>query len=220
MVNASSSGGLEDKSPDVVPIPTVNQPEEDASVADRMKRLEAQYDETGMRRSVEAVIIVHEFGVPCILTLQVAADFFKLPGGYIDPSETDAQGLDRLLSEQLGTGAPTRRKPDGSEWGIRQCLGMWYRPNFDGFFYPYVPAHITKPKERKKVFLVTPRENQVIGVPINMKLLGVPLHEYYDNTQRYGPQLSALPHMLSRFTFAPQYYRGMDEGAPADPAAA
>ena len=31
-----------------------------------------------------------------------------------------------------------------------------------------------------------------------MKLLAVPLFELYDNTQRYGPQLSALPHYLSR----------------------
>ena len=32
-----------------------------------------------------------------------------------------------------------------------------------------------------------------------MKLLAVPLFELYDNTQRYGPQLSAIPHYLSRF---------------------
>ena len=32
-----------------------------------------------------------------------------------------------------------------------------------------------------------------------MKLLAVPLFELYDNSARYGPQLSALPHYLSRF---------------------
>lgn len=32
-----------------------------------------------------------------------------------------------------------------------------------------------------------------------MKLLAVPLFELYDNTQRYGPQLSAIPHYLSRY---------------------
>lgn len=36
-------------------------------------------------------------------------------------------------------------------------------------------------------------------MPKNMKLLAVPLFELYDNTQRYGPQLSAIPHYLSRF---------------------
>lgn len=34
-----------------------------------------------------------------------------------------------------------------------------------------------------------------------MKLLAVPLFELYDNSQRYGPQLSAIPHLLSRYNF-------------------
>ena len=34
-----------------------------------------------------------------------------------------------------------------------------------------------------------------------MKLLAVPLFELYDNTARYGPQLSAIPHLLSRYKF-------------------
>ena len=34
-----------------------------------------------------------------------------------------------------------------------------------------------------------------------MKLLAVPLFELYDNTARYGPQLSAIPHYLSRYNF-------------------
>jgi len=34
-----------------------------------------------------------------------------------------------------------------------------------------------------------------------MKLLAVPLFELYDNSARYGPQLAALPHLLSRFIF-------------------
>lgn len=34
-----------------------------------------------------------------------------------------------------------------------------------------------------------------------MKLLAVPLFELYDNSIRYGPQLSAIPHYLSRYNF-------------------
>ena len=34
-----------------------------------------------------------------------------------------------------------------------------------------------------------------------MKLLAVPLFELYDNAARYGPQLAALPHLLSRLHF-------------------
>jgi cleavage and polyadenylation specificity factor subunit 5 len=34
-----------------------------------------------------------------------------------------------------------------------------------------------------------------------MKLLAIPLFELYDNAARYGPQLSAIPHLLSRYNF-------------------
>lgn len=42
---------------------------------------------------------------------------------------------------------------------------------------------------------------EVLSVPKNMKLLAVPLFELYDNSVRYGPQLSAIPHLLSRYNF-------------------
>jgi len=63
---------------------------------------------------------------------------------------------------------------------------------------------------------------EVLAVPKNMKLLAIPLFELYDNAARcvflddthvfsrrhlcifmirYGPQLSAIPHLLSRYNF-------------------
>ena len=64
---------------------------------------------------------------------------------------------------------------------------------------------------------------EVLSVPKNMKLLAVPLFELYDNTARYGPQLSAIPHLLSRYNF--EYVDedgnvvaqtpGMDPGPPS-----
>jgi cleavage and polyadenylation specificity factor subunit 5 len=61
--------------------------------------------------------------------------------------------------------------PAEGDWEIGDCLAQWWRPNFetfmvtralphacaaaaDGAQYPFVPAHITKPKECKKLFLV------------------------------------------------------------------
>ena len=35
-------------------------------------------------------------------------------------------------------------------------------------------------------------------VPKNLKLLAVPLFELYDNMNRYGPIISAIPHLLGR----------------------
>jgi cleavage and polyadenylation specificity factor subunit 5 len=70
--------------------------------------------------------------------------------------------------------------------------------------YPYMPAHIMKPKEQKKIFLVHLPEKRTFAVPKNMKLLAVPLFELYDNKERYGPIISCIPQMLSRFDFVYQ----------------
>ena len=67
--------------------------------------------------------------------------------------------------------------------------------------YPFLPGHVTRPKECKKLYLINLPRKKVLSVPKNMKLLAVPLFELYDNTARYGPQLSAIPHLLSRYRF-------------------
>lgn len=97
--------------------------------------------------------------------------------------------------------------------------------------YPFLPGHVTRPKECKKLYFIQlPKKSapsplllhfplilglfwvcvivanmeswlEVLSVPKNMKLLAVPLFELYDNTGRYGPQLSAIPHLLSRYNF-------------------
>ena len=90
-------------------------------------------------------------------------------------------------------------RPGDDEWEIADTLAQWYRPHFETNMYPYLPPHITRPKECKKLYLIQLPENRTLSVPKNMKLLAVPLFELYDNSARYGPQLSALPHYLSRF---------------------
>lgn len=44
------------------------------------------------------------------------------------------------------------------DWLIEDAVGNWWRPNFEPPQYPYVPPHITKPKEHKKLFLVQLQE--------------------------------------------------------------
>ncbi|TPX53878.1 hypothetical protein SeMB42_g00583 [Synchytrium endobioticum] len=152
------------------------QMEEDPSVAARLARLQAEYGVQGMRRSVEAVLVVHDHGHPHILMMQIANTFFKLP-------------------------AAPGTIPQDSDWEIGELLTVWWRPNFETFMYPYIPPHITQPKEMKKVYMVKMPPTKLLSVPKNMKLLAVPLFELYDNSARYGPQLAALPHLLARFHF-------------------
>ncbi|KAH9475181.1 Cleavage and polyadenylation specificity factor subunit 5 [Psilocybe cubensis] len=191
------------------------QPEEDPSVSARLQRLQNNYEDFGMRRTVEGILVVHDHGHPHILMLQIANAFFKLPGDYLKPGEDEIEGLKRRLDERL---APppgvqfdnipnVKTENNGSnDWEIGDCLAQWWRPNFETFMYPFIPAHITKPKECKKLFVVQMPERKVLAVPKNMKLLAIPLFELYDNAARYGPQLSAIPHLLSRYAiiFKPQ----------------
>ena len=40
---------------------------------------------------------------------------------------------------------------------------------------------------------------ETFAVPRNVKMMAVPLCDLYDNAIRYGPIISGLPHLLSKF---------------------
>nr|POE86651.1 pre-mrna cleavage factor im 25 kda subunit 2 [Quercus suber]POE87646.1 pre-mrna cleavage factor im 25 kda subunit 2 [Quercus suber] len=145
------------------------QPEEDPSVKDRLKRLEEHYEQ---------------------------------PGDYLAPEADEREGFKARLNERLAPPANSSlasTDPEESDWDIMDTLAQWWRPNFETFMYPYLPPHVSRPKELKKLYFIQLPKSKVLSVPKNMKLLAVPLFELYDNTGRYGPQLSAIPHYLSRY---------------------
>ncbi|CAF1325707.1 unnamed protein product [Rotaria magnacalcarata] len=171
--------------------------ERDSSVQARFQRMREEFTTMGMRRSVEAVLLVHEHNLPHVLLLQLGTTFFKLPGGELNPGEDSIEGLKRLLNETLG-------RPDSTQqnnWLVEDVIGNWWRPNFEAPRYPYVPAHITKPKEHIRLYLVQLGESSMFAVPRNYKLVAAPLFELYDNASGYGPIISSLPQALSRFNF-------------------
>lgn len=120
------------------------------------------------------------------------------PGDYLPAQADELPAFAALLNSRL---APTNPSPADLEWNIGDCLAQWWRPNHETFLYPFLPAHCTRPKELKKLYFIHLPPTKVLSVPKNMKLLAVPLFELYDNTARYGPQLSAIPHYLSRYRF-------------------
>ncbi len=52
--------------------------EKDTSVQARLHRMKEKYDKEGMRRTVDAVLLVHQHNHPHILLLQIGNSFFKL----------------------------------------------------------------------------------------------------------------------------------------------
>lgn len=95
--------------------------------------------------------------------LQIANAFFKLPGDYLLPHEEEIPGFQARLAERLsppeGSSLADHFITDGGEegprdWRIHDCVAQWWRPNFETFMYPFIPAHVTRPKECKKMYLI------------------------------------------------------------------
>ena len=86
------------------------------------------------------------------------------------------------------------------DWKILDTVANWWRPNFEVDQYPYIPPHITKPKEHKRLLLVGLPEKAHLSIPNNCKLIAAPLLEVY-NSDCYGRIISSLPQSISRFNF-------------------
>ncbi|KAL2327235.1 hypothetical protein Fmac_020662 [Flemingia macrophylla] len=167
------------------------------TTASRNSCTKKNYAARGIRTSVEAVLLVELFKHPHLLLLQVRNSIYKLPGGRLRPGESDVDGLKRKLARKLSV----NEDGDGSEWEVGECLGMWWRPDFETLVYPFLPPNVKQPKECTKVFLVKLPASRKFIVPKNMRLLAVPLCQVHENHKTYGQIISGVPQLLSKFSF-------------------
>uniref|UniRef100_A0A1D1Z7A5 Pre-mRNA cleavage factor Im 25 kDa subunit n=1 Tax=Anthurium amnicola TaxID=1678845 RepID=A0A1D1Z7A5_9ARAE len=172
-------------------------PEKDDTLVDRALRLKSNYAAHGLRTCVEGVLLVELCQHPHVLLLQVRNSFFKLPGGRLRPGESDIEGLKRKLSSKLSV----NESGENDAWQIGECLGLWWRSDFETLPVPYLPSHVRKPKECTKLFLVKLPCSWQFTVPKNLKMLAVPLCQIHDNSETYGPIISGIPLLLSKFSF-------------------
>ncbi|KAM3712795.1 hypothetical protein ACB098_01G209300 [Castanea mollissima] len=172
-------------------------PFKDETLADRVQRMKSNYAAHGLRTCVQAVILVELFKHPHLLLLQVRNSIFKLPGGRLRLGESDIDGLRRKLSRKLSAD----ESGDGIGWEVGECLGMWWKPDFETLVYPYLPPNVKCPKECTKLFLVRLPDSRKFIVPKNLKLLAVPLCQIHENHKTYGPIISGVPQLLSKFSF-------------------
>eukprot|EP00252_Welwitschia_mirabilis_P015849 TRINITY_DN35231_c0_g1_i1.p1 TRINITY_DN35231_c0_g1~~TRINITY_DN35231_c0_g1_i1.p1 ORF type:complete len:200 (+),score=45.78 TRINITY_DN35231_c0_g1_i1:148-747(+) len=162
-----------------------------------LDRMKSNYMRDGIRRCVEGILLMKEYSHPHLLLLQEGNKILRLPGGHLKPGENEIEGLRRKLSSKLGS-VSSSLQPD---WQIGECVGVWWRPNFETIMYPYCPPQVKKPKECKKIYVVHLSGNEHFEIPKNMKPIIVPLFELFDNVERYGPEISSIPQQLSKFTF-------------------
>ncbi|KAI6679687.1 hypothetical protein NL676_033568 [Syzygium grande] len=199
----SGGGGDQGRVLDIYPLSSYYFGSKDAlafkeeTLADRVQRMKSHYAAHGLRNCVEAVIVVELFRHPHLLLLQVRNSTFKLPGGRLRPGESDVEGLQRKLTSKLSADGAG----DETQWEVGECLGMWWRPDFETLLYPYLPPNIKKPKECTKLFLVKLPVSRKFIVPKNLKLLAVPLCQIHENLKTYGPIIAGVPQLLSKFSF-------------------
>ncbi|KAJ0531894.1 putative NUDIX hydrolase-like domain superfamily [Helianthus annuus] len=169
----------------------------DETLADRALRLKSKYEDVhGMRNSVEAVILVELFKHPHVLLLQSKNCIYKLPGGRLRPGESDVNGLKRKLLSKLSADDDNHR----TDWEVGECIGTWWKSDFETLPYPYMPSSGKIPKECTKLYLVKLPSNQDFIVPKNFKLLAVPICQLHENRKTYGSIIAGIPQLLSRFS--------------------
>lgn len=126
------------------------------------KRQEA-YLREGTRRSVAAIFLVHRAEFPHVLFLldkqqqKYSLVMFKYKTWQRPREVLHDKLLKRLVKPDQGS----KRKwvsqqltNEGSELDIGEYLGEWWRGEFDDELIPYLPPHVTRPKERVRVHQV------------------------------------------------------------------
>lgn len=77
------------------------------------------------------------------------------PGDYLPHDAEEIAGFKERLNERLApTGTQFSTDENDGEWEIGETLAQWWRPNFETFMYPFLPGHVTRPKECKKLYFV------------------------------------------------------------------
>lgn len=171
--------------------------DKDTTLKARLSRHRKKEETEGMRRTVEGVLLVHDNKTPYILLLQDGSEF-RLPGGHLRSGEDEGEGLKRKLTSCL---SPVLAGADAINWEVGELLATWWRPQFEPPEFPYLPAHCTKPKECRKIFMVPLPEKAKFAIPRNRKLMAVPIYELHNASATFGQFLASIPHLISRFTF-------------------
>ena len=175
----------------------INEEEKEEPKIDKIDRLRNLFSTSGTVNSVRAIVLVHIHNHPHVLLLEKNSNKSTvIPGGILTPGEDDESGLQRLLSKKMCL-------VEGA-YEIGEMLATWYRPQFTNQFYPYLPVHITMPKEIERWYLVSLPEKGSIAISPKYRLCAVPFYDLQEyDTKTFGNQIVNIPLLVSRFNIQP-----------------
>ena len=150
-----------------------------------------------IRRGGARTQLRHRHEVPRERFVQVVV---VLGGGFLQGARVRREAIAVVRVEHGAREGSTELWASArKEWECLDCVARWCRPGFEPNYYPYLPAHVTRPKETRAVFVCQLPEKALFAVPKNSKLLAVPLFELYGNEARYGAIIASIPHLISRY---------------------
>jgi cleavage and polyadenylation specificity factor subunit 5 len=155
-----------------------------------------QWLQRGMRKSIQLLLLAHDDGIPCVLVQRTSS--YSLLEGEILPGQTEEEAIKAILIRHLMKHSAN----DRLEFSVADCLMQLWRPEFDKNLFPYLPAHVSRPKELLKVVLVGLPPRAVLQLPTGVTLDAVPVAELKRGGERkFGPVLAAVPDIISRVSF-------------------
>lgn len=170
------------------------------------KRQDA-YLREGTRRSVAAVFLVHRAEYPHVLLLmdQQQQKHSLVTFKYKTWQKPREVLQEKLLKHLIKPDQGSKRKwvaqqlaAEGSELEVGEFLGEWWRGEFDDELVPYLPPHVTRPKERVRIHQVQLAPRCSFRIPTGFCLTVVPIFDL--SPQRVGLAISGLSHLLARFS--------------------
>ena len=98
--------------------------------------------------------LLQAVSTPCVLSNRVVLIHCR-PGDYLRAEDDEIEGFKARLNERLApVGTQFTGEGVNDEWVVGDTLAQWWRPNFETFMYPFIPAHVTRPKECKKLYFI------------------------------------------------------------------
>ncbi|ONH64873.1 Cleavage and polyadenylation specificity factor subunit 5 [Cyberlindnera fabianii] len=147
------------------------------------------------RRYIQFLVIV---GPDPHVILFKPNDQEMIPGGALDATESELDGLKRLWRELFHAGSISDHQID-DEVQFKDVVGQWYRPDLSDELYPYRTKYVNSYKEHIKTYLVELKKPLQITYPHVFKnCIMIDLYDIYD---KKDPVVSSIPLMLSRFCF-------------------
>jgi cleavage and polyadenylation specificity factor subunit 5 len=153
----------------------------------------------GMRRTVRAVFLTHKDGVPHFVILQQQTQAGRVPflfGGKLQDGESEKGGLIRQLRGFI----MKAKSNDSCEWKVGEVISKYYRPEFDERIYPFIPPHVTRPKEEITLIQVVLPPKCVFALREGVSMSAVSVADILRSPQSFSPMISSLPSLIARFS--------------------